>query len=64
MQNKKSICFICSTISEADGKPFNEGGLGRCSEERPYNKLHVSVQNRTQGEDVSLDEAGERLAFC
>ena len=57
----KFVCFICNAISEADGKPFNEGGLGRCSEERSYNKLQESMQNRTQGEDVSLDEAGERL---
>ena len=56
----KFICFICNTISEADRKPFSEGGLGKCSEERAYNKLEESMRNRIQEEDVSLDEAGER----
>ena len=52
----KFFCFIYNTISEADGKPFNEEGLIRS-----YDKLQESMQNRNQGEDVSLDEAGERL---
>ena len=35
----KHICFVCNMKMKDDAKPYNEGGLGRCSEEGSATKL-------------------------
>jgi len=32
------ICFICNTKISKDTKPYADGGLGRCSEDRSFKK--------------------------
>ena len=32
VKKTKLLCFVCNIVKNTDSKPYNEGGLGRCSE--------------------------------
>ena len=32
VKKPKLLCFVCNIVKNTDSKPYNEGGLGRCSE--------------------------------
>ena len=36
---EKMLCFICNTKRICETSPYNQGGIGRCTEERAANKL-------------------------
>ena len=36
---KNFLCFICYVKTSKDSQSYAEGGLGRCSEDRAFNKL-------------------------
>lgn len=54
------ICFICNTKTSKDTKPYAEGGLGRCSEERSFKKLHDQMTSRNTPGD-KYEGAAKRL---
>ena len=59
----KLLCFVCNTTRAADSKPYNEGGLGRCSEKGSKEKLTDSMRRRNKPEDDD-QEAAHRLTSC
>ena len=36
---EKRLCFICNTKRVCENNPYNQGGIGRCTEERAANRL-------------------------
>ena len=54
------ICFICNTKTSKDTKPYAEGGLGRCSEDRSFKKLHDQMASRNVPGD-KYEGAAKRL---
>jgi len=51
---------LCVTQKAADSKPYNEVGLGRCSEEGSKERLTDSMRRRNKPED-DYQEAAHRL---
>ena len=39
VKKPKLLCFVCNIVKNTDSKPYNEGGLGRCSEKGSKQKL-------------------------
>jgi len=51
---------LCVTQKAADSKPYNEAGLGRCSEKGSKEKLTDTMRRRNKSED-DCREAAYRL---
>ena len=47
--------------SSDDQKPFNNGGLARCSEVNAFNKLENSMNIRLKDEENEIHTASKRL---
>ena len=37
--DKEKLCFVCQEKRKSDSFPLNQGGLGRCTEERAGNRI-------------------------
>ena len=37
--DKEKLCFVCQEKRKSDNFPLNQGGLGRCTEERAGNRI-------------------------
>lgn len=53
------LCFICNAKTLKDKNPYSEGGLGRCSEYRAFEKL--SLKMKMLGPGDKYEEAAKRL---
>ena len=51
------VCFICNKKTLKDTKPYNKGGLGRCTYDRSCNKLRVQMSARNQPGDKHEEAA-------
>ena len=51
---------MCVAQKAADSKPYNEGGVGRCSEKGSKEKLTASMRRKNKPED-DCQEAAHRL---
>ena len=58
---KKKLCFVCNTETQNDVKPFNHGGLGRCSEENAVSKIKQSMELYMKDEKHKNHSAAKRL---
>ena len=58
---KKMICFVCNIESSDDQKPFNNGGLARCSEVNAFDKLENAMNIRLKDEGNEYHTASKRL---
>ena len=54
------MCFICNNKTNADTKPYADGGLGRCSEDRAFHKLHDQI-NLSDVPGDKFEGAAKRL---
>ena len=39
LKSIKDLCFVCNISTKGDAKTYNEGGLGRCSEDKSSKEL-------------------------
>ena len=53
------VCFICNTRTPNDTKPYSDGGLGRCSDDRAFKKLNHKMKLTSPGD--KYEEAAKRL---
>ena len=60
MGKPKLLCLVCNIKTAADLKPYNEGGLGRCSEKGSKEKMTNSMKRRNKPED-NYQQAAQRL---
>ena len=58
---KKMICFVCNIESSDDQKPFDNGGLARCSEVNAFDKLENAMNIRLKDEGNEYHTASKRL---
>lgn len=58
---KKQICFVCNVETTDDSKPYNSGGLGRCSEKNAVSKVERSKDLKIQDEGDKFHDAAKRL---
>ena len=49
--DKAKLCFVCQEKRKSDSFPLNQGGLGRCTEERAGNRIKEHTSIFLKGED-------------
>ena len=42
---ENKLCFVCDTRTDQDNMRYNEGGLGRCTEDSAKMKLNEALRN-------------------
>ena len=60
-KEKRVICSVCSLESSDDQKPFNNGGLARCSAVNAFNKLEHSMNIKLKDQENEYNTASKRL---
>ena len=58
---KKRVCFVCNEETANDSKPFNSGGLGRCSEKNAVSKIEHARDMKVKDDTDKFHEAAKRL---
>lgn len=58
---KENICFICDIKDDKDMMSYNEGGLGRCSQDSAKYKLLRCMEDHLKDEKKRYYEAAYRL---
>ena len=58
---KKHICFICNLETSDDSKQYNNGGLGRCSEENAFIKIKSQMDLKINDKEDKYHAAAMRL---
>ena len=58
---KKHICFICKLETSDDSKQYNNGGLGRCSEENAFIKIKSQMDLKINDKEDKYHAAAMRL---
>ena len=58
---KKQMCFVCNEETKYDNKPYNNGGLGRCSEQNAVSKIKCSMDLKMKDEKSKYHAAAKRL---
>ena len=46
---KKRLCFVCNVETANDVKQFNDGGLGRCSEDNAFSRIKKIYGHKFEG---------------
>ena len=56
---KEKLCFVCNTETQNDVKPFNDGSLGRCSEENAIIEIKHSMDLNMKDEKHKYHSAAK-----
>ena len=59
--DKEKLCFVCQEKRMSDNFRLNQGGLGRCTEERPGNRIKELTSIFVKDEDSRFHNAVIRL---
>ena len=60
--DKEKLCFVCQEKQKSDNFPLNQGGLGRCTEERAGNR--IKERTSTFLKDVNILLAGSHDIYA
>ena len=63
MSEHKVKCFICDTLRPIDRKPFDEGGLARCGQEKSKTRLDERSKVLLSMNDHRFYEASKRYSL-
>lgn len=58
---QKQICFVCNTVTPNDENAYNDGGIGRCSEDNARVKLEHAIERGLKDEGHKHHAAANRL---
>ena len=59
--DKEKLCFVCQEKRKSDNFPLNQGGLGRCTEERAGNRIKERTSIFLKDEDSRFHNAAIKL---
>ena len=59
--DKEKLCFACQEKRKSDNFPLNQGGLGRCTEERAGNRIEERTSIFLKDEDSRFHNAAIKL---
>ena len=59
--DKEKLCFVCQEKRKSDNFPLNQGGLGRCTEERAGNRIEERISIFLKDEDSRFYNAAIKL---
>ena len=62
--DKNALCFVCNLKGENDDAPYNNGGLGRCSQNTAKDMLINAQQIHILEENSDLYPAANRLLIA
>ena len=62
--DKNAFWFVCNTKGENDDAPYNNGGLGRCSQNTAKDMLVNAQQTHILDENSDLYPAANRLLIA
>ena len=57
----EKLCFVCQEKRKSDNFPLNQGGLGRCTEERAGNRIKERASIFLKDEDSRFHNAAIKL---
>ena len=61
---QKVVCFVCNEKRSSDKNSFNDGGLGRCTEDRSAHKLVTRKEEYLKDPDHRFYVAANRLQIA
>ena len=59
--DKEKLCFVCQEKRKSDNFPLNQGGLGRCTEERVGNRIKERTSIFLKDKDSRFHNAAIKL---
>ena len=59
--DREKLCFVCQEKRKSDNFPLNQGGLGRCTEERVGNRIKERTSIFLKDEDRRFHNAAIKL---